>query len=109
MDLAVIGFGISINLAETGEICILFQDIAGRLHGCKIQFPKYIMGQVSVEYLLPSVYDIFIGPAQGTETGMCIRGNRYDLVDGNISWQFLVDPEEKILIPNRFFALIRSF
>jgi len=65
------------------------------------------MGQVGVEYLLPPVYMVFIGPAQGIKPGMGACPDRQDLMDGYICWQFIIDLENKILILCRYFAAIK--
>jgi len=59
------------------------------------------------KYLLPALYMVLIGPAKGIETGMGISPDLPDLVDGNICWQFIVDPEEKTLICYFFGAAIK--
>ena len=65
------------------------------------------MGQVCVEYLLPSVYVVFIGPAQGIKPGMGTCPDRQDFMDGYICWQFIIDLEKKILILYPFSVAIK--
>jgi hypothetical protein len=103
----IIGFCFCINLAETGEVCIIFQDITGGLHGFRIQYSVNIVGILVCEYLFPALYMVLIGPAQGIKTGMGISPDRQEFMDGNICWQFVIDLEKEIRVFRQFSAAIK--